>query len=327
MSLAIVLLAAGHGSRMKSKVQKILHKVAGKPMFLHVFEAVERVADLKPVIVIAPNEDGVPKLVGERATFVQQAERLGTGHATMMATSALQGKAKQVLVTYGDMPLIREETMHHLAETQAKTGSAISMLGILGDPSSSFGRVVRDGTGQVMEIVEVANAKQRPNSAEILAIQELNAGIYCFNAEFLWQNLPKLPIRQARSGQEYYLTDMVELAVQQGLSVTAIVTDDSTEGLGAGTRAELVAVEQAFQKRCNDYWLDNGVTIVDPASTWIESTVQIGADTTIYPNVFLRGQMIIEQDCIIGPNVVLEDVNLPANSTIPPFTYRNGNVE
>ncbi len=321
MSLAILILAAGHGSRMKSKYQKILHPVAGKPMFMHIFEMAEQIADLKPVIVIAPGEDGVPNLVGDRAEYIIQAERLGTGHAALMATDALRGRSSQALVTYGDMPLVKLETMRLLAKHQAETGAALSMLAVPGQPTSTFGRVVRDKSGGVTEIVEVTTAKQREDGDQILAIRELNAGIYCFDASFLWDNLPKLPLRQARSGQEYYLTDMVEAAVRQNLRVEAIVSDDPDEGVGAGTRAELVEVERIFQKRVNSYWLKNGVTIVDPATVWIEPSVQIGRDTIIQPNSFLRGSTKIGEDCIIGPHVVLENVTIPSSEIVPPFTH------
>ena len=322
MSLSIVLLAAGHGSRMKSKHQKILHEVGGKPMFLHVFEGAEVTADEKPVIVIAPGEEGVPNLVGTRATYVRQVDRLGTGHAAMMATDVLRGKTDQVLVTYGDMPLLQAKTMRQLATLQAESGSAVALLSIMGDVSSSFGRIVRDDSGGVVEVVEVATAKQRENGDALLAILELNAGIYCFSAPFLWQNLPNLPKRIARGGKiEYYLTDMVELAAQQGLGVTALIADDPTEGLGAGTRAEMVTVERAIRTRINTHWLNNSVTIFDPNSTWIDSNVQIGQDTVIYPNSFLQGNTTIGEDCHIGPNVVLKNVTIPDNTTIKPFTH------
>ncbi len=164
MTLAVVILAAGQGTRMNSKKQKILHDVGGKPMVQHVFEAAAAVADLPPVLVVGPGEDGVQGLFGDKASYVVQPQQLGTGHATMMAKALLEGKADQVIVTYGDMPLLRSATLARLAEVQSDLGAALTMLSLIGDPESSFGRVARDETGRVAEIVEVAEARKRPNA-------------------------------------------------------------------------------------------------------------------------------------------------------------------
>lgn len=337
MTLAVVLLAAGHGTRMNSKTQKVLHDVGGKPMVLHVFEAAEAVADLKPVVVIGAGEQGVPQLLDGRAEYVVQEDRLGTGHATLVARDTLAGRADQLLVTYGDMPLLRAETMIRLADTQADSGAAVAMLSILGDPDSAFGRVVRDSAGHVAEIVEVAEARLRDDTEAILAIRELNAGVYCFDAPWLWENLPNIPLRQARNGPEYYLTDMIGLAVAQGRLVEAVVSSDPDECLGAGTRAELVKVERAFRSRANRTWLEAGVTLLDPATTYIDQDVTIGQDTVICPNTHLQGQTTVGQDCILGPNAVIRDsrigsscrveqavvagVELEAGTVVEPFTY------
>ncbi|MBE2222400.1 MAG: NTP transferase domain-containing protein [Anaerolineae bacterium] len=308
--LAVVLLAAGQGTRMKSKKQKILHEVGGKPMVMHIFDAAEAVADVPPVLVVGKGADGVQKLIGDRAQYAVQAEQMGTGHATMMAESLVKGQAEQVIVTYGDMPLLKAETLTRLAQTQVKTGAAVVMLSVMGEFASTFGRVVRDRSGYVAEIVEVAEARLRDNTQELLAIPELNVGVYCFDAAWLWQNIHKLPLRQARSGQEYYLTDMIELAVQQDRLVEAIVTDDVAESLGAGTRAELVAVERAFRNRANKRWLENGVTLVDPATIFIDPDVTIGQDTIIWPNTYLQGNTKIGADCVIGPNTIVRHAQI-----------------
>jgi bifunctional UDP-N-acetylglucosamine pyrophosphorylase/glucosamine-1-phosphate N-acetyltransferase len=308
--LAVVILAAGKGARMKSKTQKILHDVGGQPMVAHIFESAAAVADLPPVMVVGPGEDGVQRLLGERAWYVAQPQQLGTGHATMMASPMLVGKAEQVIVTYADMPLLQPETMRRLAQAQAEEGVILSMLSVMGDAASSFGRVVRSPNGNVVEIVEVAEAKQRPNTAELLAIQELNVGVYCFDAAWLWQQIPFLPIRQARSGQEYYLTDMVGRAVEQGKGVEALVVEDADECLGAGTRAEMVAVEKAFRRRANGRWLAAGVTLIDPETTYIDQTVIIGQDTIIWPNTYIQGNSRIGEDCILGPNSIIRNAQI-----------------
>lgn len=343
MTVAAILLAAGHGTRMNSKLQKVLHGVGGQPMIVHVFEAAESVADLPPVVVVGAGEQGVRGLLGERATYVVQEQRLGTGHATRMAEEVLRGRAAQVLVTYGDMPLLRASSLARLVAEQRQSGAVIAMLSVFGDAGSSFGRVARAGDGSVAEIVEVAEARQRPNSAELLAIRELNAGVYCFDASWLWENVSRLPLRQARSGPEYYLTDMVGLAVAQGQRVVAVVGEDPDEFLGAGTRAELVAVEKAFRRRANWRWLEAGVTLIDPESTFIDQQATIGQDTVIWPNSYIQGRSDVGADCVIGPNTILrdaqvgngctieqavvEDSEIHAGTRLPPFTYLRDNQE
>lgn len=339
MTVAVMILAAGQGTRMLSKKQKILHEVGGKPMVAHAFAAAQAVAALPPVLIVGPGEEGVRSLLGDQADYVVQPEQLGTGHAAMMGREVLNGRSSQLIITYGDMPLLRGETMASLAQKQAETGAAVVMLSVMGEPSSTFGRVVRSrsGKGSVLEIVEVAEAKQRSNTAEILAIRELNAGVYCFDAQFLWDNIGNLPLRRARSGHEYYLTDMIGLAVAQNRLVEAIAVSDPDECLGAGTRSELVDVEKAFRRRANGRWLAQGVTLIDPETTYIDQDVVIGQDTIIWPNSYLQGQTAIGADCIIGPNVivrnarvgngcvieqaVVECVTLAAETYVAPFSH------
>lgn len=340
MSLAVVILAAGQGTRMNSKAQKILHEVGGKPMVQHVFEAAVSIANLPPVLVVGPGEAGVGALFGGKATYVVQPEQLGTGHATQMAQHPLNGRADQVLVTYGDMPLLRATTMQRLADEQRSTGAAVALLSVMGDPTSSFGRVIRDEKGTVAEIVEVAEARLRPNAEALLAVRELNAGVYCFDGEWLWAHVDTLPLRQARNGQEYYLTDMIELAVSQGRDVVALAVEDADECLGAGTREELVQVEKAFRHRANNHWLRNGVTLIDPDSIYIDQDVIIGKDTIIWPGTYLQGNTVIGQDCIVGPNTIIrqaqlgdsciveqaqiENATLAPGTHVRPFTWING---
>jgi len=306
-TLAVIILAAGQGTRMQSKKQKILHDVGGRPMVAHVFETALSVADRPPLLVVGPGDKGVHQLFGDRAEYVVQAEQLGTGHATRMAESILRGGFDQVLVTYGDMPLLRVESLSRLAQIQAESNAAVAILTVMGDLSSTFGRVIRDESGRVTEIIEVAEARRRPNGEELLAVAEHNAGVYCFAAEWLWDHLPELPVRQARTGPEYYLTDMIALAVAQGRLVATLTIADADESLGAGTRSELVAVEKAFRRRANERWLAAGVTLIDPETIYIDQTVIIGRDTTIWPNTFLQGDTTIGEDCCLGPNSIVRN--------------------
>jgi bifunctional UDP-N-acetylglucosamine pyrophosphorylase/glucosamine-1-phosphate N-acetyltransferase len=326
MTLAVVILAAGQGTRMQSRKQKILHEVGGRPMVLHAFLAAQAVADLPPVLIVGPGEDGVRSLLGDAATYVVQPEPLGPGHATQMAAAVLEGQSGQVLVTYADMPLLRPETMANLAARQRETGAALAMLSGLGPPESTFGRVVRGADGCVVEIVEVAEARRRLDTEALLAIPELNVGVYCFDAAWLWANIFHLPLRQARQGQEYYLTDLVEMAAGQRLPVEALIAEDPDEVLGAGTRAELAAVEKAFRRRTARHWLSNGVTLIDPEATYIDPGVIIGRDTIIWPNTFLQGMTHIGEECVIGPNTILRNVRIGDRCWIEQSVIEKGTV-
>lgn len=295
-------------------------------MVEHVFEAAAAVADHKPLLVVGPGEDGARRLLGDGAKYIVQEERLGTGHATLVVRDVLRGRAEQVLVTYGDMPLLRAETMRRLAATQANEGAAIAMLTVMGDPDSSFGRVIRDDSGRVAEIVEVAEAHLREDTEAILATRELNVGVYCFDGPWLWENLPNLPLREARSGPEYYLTDMVGIAVAQGRGVAAVVLEDADEGLGAGTREELAIVERAFRRRANEKWLAAGVTLVDPDATYIDPDVTIGRDTVIWPNTHVQGTAVVGEECVLGPNSVIRDAEIGDGCRVPQAVVENVTV-
>lgn len=310
VTLAVVILAAGQGTRMKSNKQKIMHEVGGRPMVAHVFEATVEIADRSPVIVVGPGEDGVRSLIGNLAEYVLQPEQLGTGHATMMAKPALDHRSEQVLVAYADMPLLRAETLARLAQAQIENGAAAAMLTVEGHSESSFGRILRDEDGAVVEILEVSEALLRPQAKSLLAIKEQNAGVYCFDAKWLWENISKLSIHEARTGQEYFLTDMISLAVEQNRRVVTLNVDDADECLGAGTRAELVEVEAAFRRRANHRWLDAGVTLIDPGGIYIDQTVTVGQDSVIWPGTYLQGATIIGKECQIGPNTIIRNAQI-----------------
>lgn len=341
-NLAAVILAAGQGTRMQSRIPKIFHKVGGRPMVSLVFDAAVAVTDQPPILIVAPGDETIRTLFGEGARYIEQPEQLGTGHATMMADPVLRGRTDQVLVTYADMPLLRTATMRQMANCQEETRAAVVMLTVIGDRKSTFGRVLRDSSGRVVEIVEVAQAKQRPNGEQILATTELNVGVYCFAADWLWENLHRLPVRQARSGEEYYLTDMIETAVAQNQPVEALMVQDKDECLSAGTRSELVVVERAFRRRINQHWLENGVSIIAPEVTYIDIGVSIGLDSVIWPNTYLEGETNIGQNCTIGPNAivreaiigdgcrieqaVVEHSTIASGTQIPPFSHINGST-
>lgn len=302
MKITSIILAAGQGTRMKSNLPKVLHPICGKPMVWHALQAAKVVSQETPVMVIGHGAEAVRDLIGSAARFVVQAERLGTGHAVQQAESILKGKTDLVLVSAADMPLLSGETLSKLVETQKANSGPMTMLTIIADDPRGFGRVVRGEDGGVRAIVEEAEATE-----EQKAIKELNVGAYCFDADWLWDALAQVPLS---AKGEYYLTDTVGLAVEAGKRVTAITLGDAVEAIGVNTRIHLSEAEAGMRRRVNRAHQLNGVTIVDPASTYIGMDVKIGQDTVIQPNTHLRGETIIGAGCEVGPNTIITDCKI-----------------
>ena len=302
MNLAVVVLAAGQSTRMKSEWPKVLHLLAGRPMISYAVETAAQLGAGKPVLVVGHSMERVREVVGDAAEYVVQEKQLGTGHAVLQARSLLEGRCDAVLVTYGDMPLLTVETLRRLIARQAEDRSPIAVLTLRAENPRGFGRIVRDAEGHVLGIVEEVDC-----TPEQLAIRELNAGVYCFDAPWLWEHLPRLPL--SRKG-EYYLTGLVGLAVAEGARVATVAADDEAECLGINTRVHLAEAEKVMRQRINRHWMLEGVTLVDPATTYIDATVEIGQDTVIYPNTHLRGKTRIGRQCAIGPNCVLVDTTV-----------------
>ncbi|MBP6178428.1 MAG: bifunctional UDP-N-acetylglucosamine diphosphorylase/glucosamine-1-phosphate N-acetyltransferase GlmU [Anaerolineales bacterium] len=303
MRVTAVLLAAGQGTRMKSDLPKVLHPVAGKPMIWHALQAISQSTSEKPVVVVGHGADEVTKYLGDSASTVMQEPQLGTGHAVMQAESLLKGKTDLVVVCYSDMPLLRGETLKKLVETQMNNKGPISMLTVHSDDPRGFGRVIRKADGTVESIVEEYVA-----TPEQLRVRELNVGGYCFDANWLWDALRRIP-KNPRKG-EYYLTDTVELATKDGLPVQATVMDDLEETIGVNTRVHLSECENAMRRRINWQHMLNGVTMIDPASAYIEAGVSIGRDTVIMPNTYLHGKTEIGEGNVIGPNTIVRDTKI-----------------
>lgn len=299
MRLTAVILAAGQGTRMKSELPKVLHPLAGRPLVEYAVAVATVVTGVAPVLVVGHGSERVRQVLGERARYVTQAQQLGTGHAVLQARALLMGQTDAVLVSYADMPLLTEETLHQIVAGYEAGGSVMSFLALIADNPRGFGRVVRDAAGRPLGVVEEASC-----SAEQLTIRELNAGVYCFNAAWLWENLPKIPLSPKG---EYYLTDTIGLAVSQGYAATAVQTTDEAELIGINTRVHLAEAEQALRMRINRRWMAAGVTMSDPATTYIEPTVLIGPDTTLLPGTHLQGRTAIGAGCRIGPNTVIVD--------------------
>lgn len=299
MRIATIILAAGKGTRMKSSKAKFLHDVGGKPMVVRSVETAERLGGERPIVVIGHEGEAVQALLSDRAQFAFQPELLGTGHAVMQAMPLLHGKADLVVVYYSDMPLLRTETLQRLITAQMGNSGAISLLTMIYDDPRGFGRIIRRTDGAVVDIVE-----ERECTPDQYKIKELNAGVYCFRADWLWDNLSTL---RMRSNGEYYLTDMIPIAAAEGLSNVGIVNDDLDETIGVNNRVHLAEVEAALRRRINQHWMLEGVTILDPQTTYIHEDVTIGADTVILPNTHLYGVTRIGADCVIGPNSMIVD--------------------
>ncbi len=304
MTVAAVILAAGYGTRMHSKLPKALHPLAGKPLIEWSLLAVNGLSDCRPTVVVGHAKDQVRNLLGERVEYSLQKELLGTGHALMQSRERLLNRADLVLVLYADMPLLRSETLKKLTQPRddcARKQSRLPVLSFLTiereDPQG-FGRIIRDGNGAVRAIVEEVDC-----TPEQRAIRELNPGVYCFDAEWLWDNISLLT--PSPSG-EYYLTDMVGIAVEQGQPIATFPAAPD-ETLGINDRSQLAVAAQTLRQRINSQHMLAGVTIVDPASTYIDADVTIGQDSTILPGTHLQGRTTVGADCLIGPNSRIVD--------------------
>ena len=300
MKTRVILLAAGKGVRMRSRLTKLLHPLGGRPMILHSLTAAEGVTEGVPLLVVGHGAEGIRLAVGARAEYVEQADQLGTGHAVLQARSACEGKADFVLVSNADLPLLTSETLKKLAAAQKGNTGPFSMVTFKRREARGFGRVKRGASGEVLAIIEEAEA-----SPEELAIDELNVGTYCFRADWLWPALEKL--KPSPKKREYYLTDLLDLAAKAGQQVVTVALEDPDEAIGVNTREHLAEAEAALRKRVNRHWMSDGVTLIDPQTTYIESGATIGQDTVLWPNTMLLGDTHIGEDCIIGPNTTIKD--------------------
>jgi len=309
LKLMAIVLAAGQGKRMKSKLYKVLHQVCGKPMVEHVLDTVDATACERKVVVVGHGAELVKATLGDRAEFVLQAEQLGTGHAVQQAAALIGEEEGTTVILYGDTPLVTAETLGKLLEQHTSAGAAATVLTAVVPNPQGLGRIIRGEGGQVLRIVE-----QKDCSPEEAAITEINTGMYCFNNRKLFDALKLVTNNNAQG--EYYLTDVLEILRTQGETVGAYIASDFSEGIGVNDRVGLGEAEQLMRARIVRQHQINGVTIIDPAATYIEAGVVIGSDTIVHPGTILRGKTVIGEDCVIGPQADLTNTKVDNGAAI-----------
>ena len=314
MSLDIVILAAGQGTRMRSALPKVLHPVAGKPMLGHVIDPARALQPQRIHVVIGHGAEAVrERLAGDDLNFVLQERQLGTGHALAQALPFIQ--AEQVLVLYGDVPLIEAPTLERLLG-QAVAGQLALLTVELADPTG-YGRILRDASGRVRAIVE-----QKDASAEQRLIREGNTGILALPAARLGDWLGRLSSDNAQG--EYYLTDVIAMAVADGLSVATAQPADAMEVQGANDRRQLAELERHYQLRAAQRLMAQGVTLLDPARFDLRGEVSVGRDVLIDVNVILEGRVVIEDEVEIGPHCVIRNSTLRRGSVVKANSHLDG---
>lgn len=308
-NLFAVVLAAGKGTRMKSRKHKLLHPVCGRPIIDWIIDGLEQIGVEETVVVIGHRAEQVQEHLGDRVTYALQEEQLGTAHAVMQVEPILGDREGNTLVFNGDHPLFRPETFEQLVASHQETQAAATMLSALLDDPFGYGRVLRDPEGGVDRIVEQKDANE-----EEQAICEINTGAFCFDNQKLFPALRHVQNDNAQS--EYYLPDVITVLKENGERIEAFVLEDSNEAMGVNNRIQLAEAEKVMRRRLLDKHMLEGVTIIDPEQTYVEADVIIGSDTVIFPGTFLRGKTQIGTGCMIGPGADLTDVTVGDEVTI-----------
>ena len=298
---------------MKSALPKVLHAVGGKSMLRHVMTAAEQAGAKRTLVVVGFGGDKVQAEIGAAAEFVLQAEQLGTGHAMMQVQPVLAGFSGTILLLCGDTPLLTGQALLDLVAAHQQSGAAATVLTAKPADATGYGRILRDESGQVLGIVE-----QKDATAEQKQIGEINTGIYCFEAAPLFAALAGLTCNNAQ--KEYYLTDVLAILAQAGQQVGAVEVADFQETLGINSRLQLAEAEKILRQRKLLELMDSGVTVMDPASTFVDASVSVGEDTVLYPFTWLEGETTIGRDCRIGPNSRISDSQLGDAVTLH-FSY------
>lgn len=330
MKLMGIVLAAGQGKRMKSKLYKVLHPVVGKPMVEHVVDTLQHIEVTKTIVIVGFGADAVKGHLGDRVEYALQEQQLGTGHAVLQAKDALGEEEGMTVVICGDTPLISEATLMSTIELHELSGASATILTAKLDDPYGYGRIIRGEDGRVARIVE-----QKDCSSEEAAVQEINTGTYIFDNQKLFKALASVTNNNTQN--EYYLTDVIGIMTGGGEIVQGYCIKDSAESIGVNDRVALAEAERLFKARINREHMLNGVTIVDPSNTYIEKDVTIGMDTVLLPGTILRGRTVIGEQCTIGPQTeiidstvrdevtikqsVLQDAYVDNEASVGPFAY------
>jgi bifunctional UDP-N-acetylglucosamine pyrophosphorylase / glucosamine-1-phosphate N-acetyltransferase len=304
-----VILAAGQGTRMKSKLYKVLHPVCGKPMVQHVVDQVSNLHIEKIVTIIGHGAELVKSQLGDASSYALQEEQLGTAHAVMQAKDALEGKEGVTIVVCGDTPLIKAETMESLFRHHEETRAKATILTAIAPDPAGYGRIVRNEEGHVEKIVEHKDATELERN-----IKEINTGTYCFDNASLFRALNNVSNDNVQG--EYYLPDVIEILKNEGETVSAFATGDFDESLGVNDRVALSQAERIMKRRINEKHMRNGVSLIDPEQTYISPEAVIGQDTVIYPGTVIQGAAVIGSECVIGPNTEIKNCKIGDTTVI-----------
>jgi len=317
-NLAVLILAAGKGTRMKSNLVKVLHPLMGQPLLAHVLNSARYLDPARTVVVVGHQAERVKETVkGDDLIFVLQEKQLGTGHAVASARPALADFQGTVLILSGDVPLLSPQTMLDFLSAHRQSRTPLSVLTVELPQPGAYGRVIRDDRGYLRRIVEARDA-----APEELVVCEINTGIYAVDSNLLFEAVDGL--RADNDQKEYYLTDVVDLARGRGLLVAAILSPDPEEVLGINDRAELAQAEAVLRSRTNYAWMRAGVTMIDPETVYIETTVKLAPDVTIWPQTLLLGRTSVETGTVIGPNCQIINAVIRARARIEHGSFIEG---
>ena len=312
MKLETLILAAGKGTRMRSKLPKVLHKVGGKEMIRHVINAAKKAGSAREVVVIGSGAQLVRETISG-VEFVVQEEQLGTGHAVLSAKKNFEQSEGTLLILCGDTPLLTDKLLKNFTAAHENSKCAATVLTAKMPDATGYGRIIREDDGSFKKIVEEKDATELEKK-----IREVNAGVYCFDVKKLFGALEKLKNDNAQG--EYYLPDVLTILKDAGEKVGAFTAEYADETLGINSRVQLAAADRIFRMKKNHELMDSGVTIIDPNTTFIDYDVQIGQDTIIYPNTYIEGNTTIGEDCAIGPNIRFTDMKV-GNKVTAQFSY------
>lgn len=320
MEKYVVVLAAGKGTRMKSKLYKVLHKVCGKTMVEHVVDAAQGVNPAEIVTIVGTGAGDVEKVLADKSKFAFQEKQLGTGDAVMTAREELGDKDGATLVVTGDTPLFTTDTFNELFKYHAEKGNAATVLTAEAPNPFGYGRIIRDDQGNVLRIVE-----QKDGKPEELKVKEINTGVFCFDNKKLFEALKHVNNDNAQG--EYYLTDVLEILRNSGERVVAYKMPDFSESLGVNDRIALAQATKTMQRRINEQHMRDGVSFIDPDTAYIDADVKIGNDTVIEGNVVIKGNTEIGSDCYITSGSRIVDSKIGNNVTVTSSTVEEAEMD